>query len=328
MRSADIIGVGAFFAFVMGGLIAQSLRGIVRRRPRTRIRARVAEVRDAGKVTLAERDAKHQEQLLQPKRRFADQDALFAVVAAWHERIRTVSGPGGVRTIYLIAIAAFVAALIGTAFATVGPVLRVLACVGIPVLVARSARRWQIARFKNRFLAGFPDAIDLIIRAVRSGIPVVQAICVAGAESDEPVRTTFRAMGDALLVGADLKEVLEQAAARLRLADFSFFSVCLILQRETGGNLGDTLENLSGIVRMRRDIRAKSKALTAESRLASKMIAAVPFSLMAFMYVVNRPYLDVLTHTRTGHKILTLAAVMLTIGLWLINKMSNMDTSR
>ncbi|QBR00104.1 type II secretion system F family protein [Paraburkholderia pallida] len=328
MRSADVIGFGAFFAFVIGGLIVRALRSIARQQPRTRIRARVAEVRDDSRATLAERDAAQQAQLLQPKRRFADHDALFAVVTAWHERIRTVSGPGGVRAMYVIASAALVVSIIGTAFAPVGPVLHVLACIVIPVLIVRGAYRWLIDRFRKRFLAVFPDTIDLIIRAVRAGIPVVQAICVAGVESEEPVRTTFRTMGDALLVGAELKEVLEQAAARLRLADFSFFSVCLNLQRETGGNLGDTLENLSGIVRMRRDIRAKSKALTAEGRLASKMIAAVPFTLMAFLYLVNRPYLETLTNTRAGHKILTLSAVLLTIGLWLINKISNLDTSR
>jgi tight adherence protein B len=328
MRSADVIGFGAFFAFVMLGLIVHALRGIARQQPRTRIRTRVAAVRDESKAALAARDAKQQEQLLQPKRRLADQDALLAVISAWHERVRSVSGSGGVHTIYAIGIAALIASAIGTAFAPVGPVVRVLACIAIPLLVVRSTYFWLIARFRTRFLAVFPDTIDLIIRAVRAGIPVVQAICVAGVESEEPVRTTFRTMGDALLVGADLKEVLEQAAARLRLADFSFFTVCLILQRETGGNLGDTLENLSGIVRMRRDIRAKSKALTAEGRLASKMIASVPFALMGFIYTVNRPYLDALTHTRAGHKILTLCAVLLTVGLWLINKISNLDTSR
>ncbi|MEA3121291.1 MAG: tight adherence protein, partial [Paraburkholderia sp.] len=90
----------------------------------------------------------------------------------------------------------------------------------------------------------------------------------------------------------------------------------------------DTLENLAGIVRTRRDIRAKSKALTAEGRLASKMIAAVPFSIMGFLYLVNRSYLEVLTSTHAGHKILELAVGLLSVGLWLIRKISNLDTSR
>ena len=199
---------------------------------------------------------------------------------------------------------------------------------GAMLFMVRAAYRWIIGRFRLRFLAAFPDTLDLIIRAVRAGIPAVQAICIAGVESEEPVRATFRTMGDALLVGADVKEVLEQAAARLQLADFSFFTVCLILQRETGGNLGDTLETLAAIVRSRRDIRAKSKALTAEGKLASKMIAAVPFVIMVVFYVVNRPYLQTLTNTHAGHKILALAGGLMTVGLWLINKIANLDTSR
>jgi Flp pilus assembly protein TadB len=328
MNTADVIAFGTFFALVIGGLIVRALRNIAREQPGARIRARVIGLRDDPDTMQAESDAKIQEHLLQSKRRFADQDALRAAISAWHERVRAVGGASGPRLIYLVAIVALVASVIGTTFFPIGLALRVLIWIVVPVLAARSAWHWQIAHFRNRFLAAFPDTIDLVIRAVRAGIPVVQAICVAGVESEEPVRSTFRTMGDALLVGAELKDVLEQAATRLQLSDFSFFTVCLILQRETGGNLGDTLENLSGIVRARRDIRAKSKALTAEGRIASKMIAAVPFVLMGFLYIVNRPYVQTLTQTPAGHKILALAAVLLVIGLWSINKISNLDTAR
>jgi Flp pilus assembly protein TadB len=163
---------------------------------------------------------------------------------------------------------------------------------------------------------------------VRAGIPVVQAISTAGREADEPVRSTFRTMGDALRLGADLTEVLDQAVQRLQIADFSFFAVCLLLQRETGGNLAETLENLAAIIRSRRDIRLKTKALTAEGRLATNIISAVPFAVTGMLYVVNRPYVELLFDTRAGHKIVTLAAVLLTVGLWMVRKMSKLDTSR
>ncbi|CAJ5199165.1 type II secretion system protein [Burkholderia pseudomallei] len=104
--------------------------------------------------------------------------------------------------------------------------------------------------------------------------------------------------------------------------------MCLVLQRETGGNLTETLENLSGIIRTRRDIRMKTRALTAEGRIASKIIAAVPFAIAGFLFVVNRPYVNLLFHTRAGHKMLILAAVLLTVGLAMIRKIANLDTSR
>ncbi|NPT44719.1 pilus assembly protein [Paraburkholderia sp. 1N] len=327
MNAANVVAVGAFFAIVITGLTVRAVREIARQRPSARIRARVATLRDERRPSKPEHDNSEQ-QLLHPKRRIGDQAVLLAMFAAWHERVRAVGGSSGMRAICLVIAAAFFASLIGTSFASMTPLVRLLISLGVAGIAGRAVYRWMVARFRLRFLADFPDTLDLVIRAVRAGIPVVQAISTAGVESEEPVRATFRTMGDALLVGAELKDVLQQAAARLQISDFSFFSVCLILQRETGGNLGETLENLSAIVRARRDIRAKSKALTAEGRLASKMIAAVPFTLMAFLYLVNRPYLDTLTHTHAGHKILTLAAVLLTIGLWMINKISNLDTSR
>ncbi|VBT48493.1 type II secretion system protein [Burkholderia pseudomallei] len=220
--------------------------------------------------------------------------ALRAWLRARGEHVRTAAGGGGVRAIAFASALAALAGFVGASFAGFAPWL----------------------------------PLDLIIRAVRAGIPVAQAIGTAGRESEEPVRATFRAMGDALRVGADLKDVLEQQAERLQLADFSFFGVCLVLQRETGGNLTETLENLSGIIRTRRDIRMKTRALTAEGRIASKIIAAVPFAIAGFLFVVNRPYVNLLFHTRAGHKMLILAAVLLTVGLAMIRKIANLDTSR
>jgi Flp pilus assembly protein TadB len=199
---------------------------------------------------------------------------------------------------------------------------------GAPIAAIRVTYRFLIGRFRARFLQVFPDTLDLVIRAVRAGIPVVHAISTAGQEAEEPVRSTFRTMGDSLRLGVDLKEVLDKAVANLQIADFSFFAVCLLLQRETGGNLGETLENLSTIIRTRRDIRLKTRALTAEGRIASKIISAVPFVITGFLYVVNRPYVNLLFHTRAGHKMLTLAAVLLVVGLTLIQKISKLDTSR
>lgn len=332
MRPVDVITVGAFFALVVLGLVVRSVRQIARQQPGTRIRTRVAELRDERQAVTTRRGDKEgqdkQQELLQRKRRLPDQAALLAPFVAKYERVRTVGGAGGIRLICVVAGVAIVASFVGTASFSLGPLARLAIALGATLLSVRAAYRWIIGRFRLRFLAAFPDTLDLIIRAVRAGIPAVQAICIAGVESEEPVRATFRTMGDALLVGAEVKEVLEQAAARLQLADFSFFTVCLILQRETGGNLGDTLETLAAIVRSRRDIRAKSKALTAEGKLASKMIAAVPFVIMGVFYVVNRPYLDTLTNTHAGHKILALAAGLMTVGLWLINKIANLDTSR
>ncbi len=324
MTPADVVAAGGFFAIVVVGLIVRALRQMRRHRPGPRIRQRVGALHDQRGAAKPETASPHQ--LF--SRELTDHGAFLAWLDARRERLRTVGGRGGARLVAGVCLLAFVVALVVTSVSR----LPVWACVPInllaPLFAVRVAYNALIARFRQRFLTVFPDTLDLIIRAVRAGIPVVQAIVTAGIESEEPVRTTFRTMGDALRVGAELKDVLEQAAQRLQLADFSFFAVCLILQRETGGNLTETLENLSGIIRTRRDIRMKTKALTAEGRIASKIISAVPFSIMGFLYIVNRPYVALLFHTRAGHKILILAAVLLTIGLTAIRKIANLDTSR
>lgn len=328
MTPADIVALGAFFAIVVAGLIVRSLREMARKQPGHRISQRVKALRDpqAAKRTASSETPSHQ--LVSLERRHGDGPAWQTWLHAKRQRIETIAGRAGVRNIIVVALFVGFVDFVGASLAGLPFWARVLGATVSTLIAVRAMYRYTISRFKQRFLAVFPDTLDLIIRAVRAGIPAVQAICTAGVESDEPVRSTFRTMGDALLVGAEVKDVLEQAAQRLQLADFSFFAVCLVLQRETGGNLAETLENLAAIVRSRRDIRAKTKALTAEGRIASKIISGVPFFIMGFLYIVNRPYVSLLFNTRAGHKMLTLAAVLLTIGLSLIRKIANLDTSR
>ncbi|TDN67272.1 type II secretion system F family protein [Paraburkholderia sp. BL10I2N1] len=328
MTPADVVAAGAFFAILIAGLMVSSLRDMARRRPASRIRSRIDEL---GTVVALQRKAGPrlpEQELFSLQRHPGRGGAVFSWWLKRVERVHVVSGAGGLRLIAAIAIAILIAALVGVKLASppdwVGPLI----VIGLPLFAVRATYRFLIERFRTRFLTLFPDTLDLIIRAVRAGIPVVQAISTAGREADEPVRSTFRTMGDALRLGADLTEVLDQAVKRLQIADFSFFSVCLLLQRETGGNLAETLENLASIIRSRRDIRLKTKALTAEGRLATNIISAVPFAITGMLYIVNRSYIELLFTTRAGHKIVTLAAVLLTIGLWMVRKMSQLDTSR
>lgn len=331
MSAADVVAVGAFFAIVVAGFIVRALRDLARRRPAARVRSRVEALREpraAARPAAPARASRVGLQLFTRTHGEGEGGALRAWLRARGEHVRTAAGGGGVRAIAFASALAALAGFVGASFAGFAPWLRLALAAALAAGAARAVYRILIGRFKQRFLSVFPDALDLIIRAVRAGIPVAQAIGTAGRESEEPVCATFRAMGDALRVGADLKDVLEQQAERLQLADFSFFGVCLVLQRETGGNLTETLENLSGIIRTRRDIRMKTRALTAEGRIASKIIAAVPFAIAGFLFVVNRPYVNLLFHTRAGHKMLILAAVLLTVGLAMIRKIANLDTSR
>jgi tight adherence protein B len=329
MTPADVVAGGAFFAILIVGMMVGSLRDMLRRRPTPRIRSKIDELAsDVVRQRKTGPETPQQEQLFSQRRAPWGDARLLAWWRKHMDRVRAVSGVGGIRLIAAIALVMLIVALVIIKLGSPPAWTHPLIIVGLPLLAVRATYRFLIERFRTRFLTVFPDTIDLIIRAVRAGIPVVQVISTAGLETDEPVRVTFRTMGDALRLGADLNEVLDQAVKRLQIADFSFFAVCLLLQRETGGNLADTLENLAGIIRSRRDIRLKTRALTAEGRLSTNIISAVPFAITGMLYVVNPSYIELLFNTRAGHKIITLAAVLLTIGLWTVRKMSKLDTSR
>ncbi|TAL53349.1 type II secretion system F family protein [Pandoraea sp.] len=325
MTPVDIVTAAGFFSIVIIGLIVSALRDMLRRRPGRRVQERMRGMRQTLIVNKPAPTPGVEVELFE---RPTESGALKAWLQRHAQRVHTVSGAAGMRLIYLSAFAGLVLAVIVVALSSPPGWSRPLLYLGVPLLAVRMAYRFLIARFRNRFLAVFPDTLDLIIRAVRAGIPAVQAISTAGDETEEPVRSTFRILGDSLRLGAELKDVLDKAVERVQIADFSFFAVCLLLQRETGGNLGETLENLANIIRTRRDIRMKTKALTAEGRIASKIISAVPFAIVGLLYLIDRPYISLLFEKPLGHHILELASVLMAVGLAMINKIAKLDTSR
>jgi tight adherence protein B len=324
MSNVDLITFGAFAVVLLAGIMFLLLQDMRKQQPDARIQARVKTDFPATGSTM--RDARH------------DVADLFTVsrndnlVTRWFgpkiARLKTVAGARGLRIVIITAVVAEIVALLMSNLLPLPALAKPALLAGLPLLGAVQSYRFLVERFKRRFLEGFPDLIDLIVRAVRAGVPVTHVMGVASNECAEPLKSEFKLMGDALKVGLDLEEVLDTAVARIGIADFSFFCVCLLLQRETGGQLGETLENLAGIVRRRREIRQKTRALTGEARITTKILASVPFVILGSMFLLNRAYLMVLFDTSTGQKVLMAAATCLVIGLSVVHKMSKLDTAR
>ena len=182
-----------------------------------------------------------------------------------------------------------------------------------------------VNRFKNTFTIQLSEALDIIVRASQAGIPVAQSIRNIGSQLPAPLGTEFRKIGDSLLLGNDLEQVMNEAVRRIELPDFSFFSVCVLLQKETGGSIVETLENLSDIIRARRDLTLKAKALTAEGRFSGWIMSAIPFVVIGMMSILNPAYIEVLFTTETGNILLWLAGAMLVTGTLIINRLTKMD---
>ncbi|MFL9963023.1 type II secretion system F family protein [Paraburkholderia sediminicola] len=324
MNRIDLLTACAFLIVLMLGVMWLTVQDIRKKQPHARIRARMVDTFSAEK--FRSRDAK------------AHTTDLFAVskrenvFSRWYDpkvaRLRTVAGKKGVRIAFAAGVTGALLALLMTRFMPLPDFSKPLLIVGLPVFAVVRAYGFLVQRFRRRFLDGFPDVIDLIVRAVRAGVPVTQVIGTVSSECSEPIRDEFKLMSDSLQMGLDLEEVLTVAVKRIEIADFSFFCVCLLLQRETGGQLGETLEGLATIVRTRREIRQKTKALTGEARITTKIMAAIPAVIMLSMYMLNRNYLIILFETPPGQKLLTFGAISMAFGLLVIGKMSKLDTSR
>ncbi|CAM2152892.1 tight adherence protein B [Pararobbsia alpina] len=326
MNTVDVVTACTFVIVILAGVMAWVLQSLRSQRPDARIRARALE----QSVTIGA--ASHDDAQADAARGMIRSDMRNGKFHRWlapkRARIETVAGKYGVHIVFATGVAGLVLAIVGDELLTLPRVIKALAIPAAPVASVMFCYRFLVARFKRRFLDGFPDFLDLVVRAVRAGVPVTHVISTSAHEIPEPLRTEFQIMGDSLRLGMDIESVLDIAAKRIEIADFSFFCVCLTLQRETGGQLGETLESLAGIVRTRREIRLKTKALTGEARVTTKILAAIPLFVLGILYVTNPRYTDVLVNTTSGHKLATFSLISIVAGIAVITKMSRLDTTR
>jgi tight adherence protein B len=186
-----------------------------------------------------------------------------------------------------------------------------VAAIGVPGLLLRLSQR----RYQKRFLDVFPDALDLIVRGVRAGLPAPEAIELVTREIRPPVGTEFQRMLDEMRIGIEMENALQHAADRIRVPDFHFFVVSLLLQRQTGGGIAETLSNLSTIIRQRKVVRLKARALTAEATASAAVVAAMPFVAGGALFLINRELISILFIDPRGRFMLMLAIVCLLLGI-------------
>lgn len=148
-----------------------------------------------------------------------------------------------------------------------------------------------IKRRTNGFTAKFPDAIDLLVRGLRSGLPVGETLGVVASEVPGPVGAEFRAVTERIRIGRTMEEALQETANKLGTAEFQFFVITLAIQRETGGNLAETLSNLGDVLRKRAQMKLKIRAMSSESKASAYIVGSLPFIVFGMIYWVNPTYL-------------------------------------
>ncbi len=149
----------------------------------------------------------------------------------------------------------------------------------------------QIKKRITKFTARFPDAIELMVRGLRAGLPIAETLGIVASEIPEPVGTEFRGVNDRIRIGKSMDQALDETADRVDTPEFRFFCITLAIQRETGGNLAETLSNLADVLRKRAQMKLKIKAMSSESKASAYIIGALPFLVFGIIYSMNSNYM-------------------------------------
>jgi tight adherence protein B len=173
----------------------------------------------------------------------------------------------------------------------------------------------------NQFNALFPEAIDLIVRGLKSGLPVTESISIVGKEIKDPVGVEFRIISDSIKFGMSLTQALWSAAPRINLPEFRFFNITLSIQQETGGNLAETLENLSAVIRRRRQMKLKIKAFSSEAKASAYIIGSLPFIMFVLIMMVNYDYAITLFTDKRGVVMVCAGLLCYAVGIAVMVKM-------
>ena len=179
----------------------------------------------------------------------------------------------------------------------------------------------RIARRTKKFVALLPEALDLIVRGIRSGLPASEALRTIAEEIQDPVGAEFRDVTDQMRIGVTMDEAMWSSARRLAIPEFNFLVISLAIQQETGGNLAEILEKLSDMVRRREQMRLKVKAMSSEARASAMIIGSLPFIMAGVISFVNPGYMNTLFTDPRGWVMIGIGLTSLLIGVGIMSKM-------
>ncbi len=225
-------------------------------------------------------------------------------------------------TYIMISAAVGLLGFIATSFIPIVPpaaavMIGILLGVGLPY----ASIKYLASRRRRKFLANFSEAIDLMVRGIKSGLPITETIKVVGSELPDPVGLEFRGVSDAVRFGQKLDEALWDTSKRLDISEFNFFTVSLAIQSETGGNLAETLQNLSEVLRRRRQMMMKIKAFASEPKASAYIIGSLPFVMFGLIYMMSPDYIMKLLTDPRGWMMLAVGGASFVTGIGVMIKM-------
>ena len=196
-------------------------------------------------------------------------------------------------------------------------------------IAALGMPRWLLSfltgRRRKKFLEELPNALDVMCRSIRSGLPLNDAIRLVASDGQEPVKSEFRRVMDAQQMGLSVADAVDRMSLTMPVQEVSFLATVIAIQAQAGGNLSEALSNLSRVLRDRRKMRAKVDALSMEAKASAVIIGALPFIVAGLVYLTSPDYIIVLFTDPRGHLILLASGIWMSIGILIMRNMINFD---
>ncbi len=188
---------------------------------------------------------------------------------------------------------------------------------------------WMLSFLKKRrearFLNNFPDAVDVIVRGIKAGLPLLDSLKLIAADAEEPVRSEFRSIIETQTIGMPLGEACLKLYERMPVAEANFFGIVVSIQQRAGGNLSEALGNLSRVLRDRKKMKAKIQAMSMEAKASATIIGSLPIAVLALVYFTSPAYIELLWTDPLGRIMLACCAIWMSVGVFVMRKMINFD---
>ncbi|MFZ5691476.1 MAG: type II secretion system F family protein [Pseudomonadota bacterium] len=213
--------------------------------------------------------------------------------------------------------------------AVLGAGLGLMSALGFGFAAGFGLPFWLLSYLKKRreakFLAVFPDAVDVIVRGIKSGLPLLDSLKVIAAESQEPVKSEFKAILETQAIGMPIGEACGKLYQRMPLPEANFFGIVISIQQKAGGNLSEALGNLSKVLRERKKMKAKIQAMSMEAKASAAIIGSLPPMVMGLVWITSPTYIELLWTHPTGQLMLVCSAMWMSMGVFVMKKMINFD---
>lgn len=224
-----------------------------------------------------------------------------------------------------------ISAVLAIGFGMAGLVLsgNKLVALGMLVIGGFGAPSWLLSHLRKRrekaFIAELPTAIDLIVRGIRSGLPLGDCLRMVSTETREPVKSEFRTIMEAQQMGVPVGEACLKLYERMPLQEANFFGIVIAIQQKAGGNLSEALGNLSNVLRDRRKMREKIIAMSMEAKASAAIIGSLPIIVGVLVYITSPNYMKLLLNTTSGHLMMAGGGLYMLLGILVMRQMINFD---